>query len=432
MADEWRRVRFSELCDITRGGSPRPIHEWIAPAGIPWVKIADASSANSRFIERTAEFIYPEGRSKSRSVVPGDLILSNSASPGMPMFMAIDACIHDGWLLLRNFRGIDKLFCYYLLLFEKDRIVRQGTGTVFTNLKTEILKNHEVTIPSLEQQEAIAHILGALDDKIELNRRMNETFEAIAGAIFKSWFVDFDPVRAKMEDHQPAGMDAETAELFSDSFTNSELGTIPDGWKVKEICECCSKIQNGGTPRRSDSECWNPGTIPWLTSGEVRQTLITKTESMISELGLKRSSAKWLPKDSTVVALYGATAGQVALISSEMTTNQAVCGLIPKASFRYFNYMSLNRSVGTLANLARGSAQQNISKGIVETTKVIMPGTDILEAFDRLMSPIFENWVANLEESSTLAALRDALLPKLISGEIRVRDAERFVEEHAG
>ena len=147
MAGEWSEYEFADLCDITRGASPRPIHEWISEEGIPWLKIADASATESRFIDHTKERIRPEGIAKSVPVFPGDLILSNSATPGIPKFVGIEACIHDGWLLLRNLRHLDKLFCYYLLLFERLRIVEQGSGTVFINLKTDILKKHRVKIP---------------------------------------------------------------------------------------------------------------------------------------------------------------------------------------------------------------------------------------------------------------------------------------------
>ena len=275
---------------------------------------------------------------------------------------------------------------------------------------------------------------------------MNETLEAMAQALFKSWFVDFDPVvvnalkagnpipdkfaerAAHYRDNPDAlGLPEHVLRLFPDRFRDSELGPIPEGWEVTEIKNCCTKVQNGGTPRKSQIEYWQPGTIPWLTSSEVRQTIIAETENMISELGFEKSSAKWLPKDSTVVALYGATAGQVALISLDLTTNQAVCGLIPKPFYRYFNYLHLKRSVRLLANLARGSAQQNISKRIVEMTKVVLPNKAIIKSFDQEISPVFDKWVANLLESRTLAALRDTLLPKLISGELRVPDTERIV-----
>jgi len=315
---------------------------------------------------------------------------------------------------------------YYLSQFD---IRAYLTGSTRPKLTKGHLNKIPIPCPSLSVQKQIAHILGTLDDKIELNRKMNETLEEMARAIFKSWFVDFDPVKAKAEGRQPYGMDAETAALFPDSFQDSPLGPIPEGWEIKAIGQCCNKVQNGGTPKRSEPDYWTPGSIPWLTSGEVRQTLIIKTENTISELGLNESSAKWLPKNSTVVALYGATAGEVALISAKMTTNQAVCGLIPKANHRYFNYLSLARSVGALANLARGSAQQNISKGIVETTEVVVPIPEVMKCFDDLASPLFNMWILNLKESNTLCEVRDTLLPKLISGEISVGSAEALMEE---
>jgi type I restriction enzyme, S subunit len=143
MPQDWYDVLFGDFCDITRGGSPRPINDYIAPVGIPWVKIADVSRSGTRFIDETNEFIRPEGEGKSRRVFPGDLILSNSATPGIPMFMGIEACIHDGWMLLRNLRGVDKLFCFYLLQHERANLLQQGNGSVFVNLKT--LLSHKLS-----------------------------------------------------------------------------------------------------------------------------------------------------------------------------------------------------------------------------------------------------------------------------------------------
>ena len=256
MGGDWKKEKFSNLCIITRGGSPRPIHDYIRGEGIPWVKIADATASGSRVINSTKEFIKPEGKTKSREVFPGDLILSNSATPGLPKFMGIYACIHDGWLLLRDFNGLDKEFCYYLLLHERENLVLQGNGSVFTNLKTDILKNHVVDIPPLSEQRAIAHILGTLDDKIELNRQMNRTLEAMAQALFKSWFIDFDPVVvnalragnpvpekfAQRAAHYRDNPDAlrlpeDTLRQFPDRFQDSELGPIPEGWRTKTLQE---------------------------------------------------------------------------------------------------------------------------------------------------------------------------------------------------
>ena len=180
----WTRRRLDELCRVTRGASPRPIIEWIAPEGIPWIKISDASAANSRTITQTAEFIKPDGARHSVRVLPGDLIVSNSATPGIPKFVGMNACIHDGWLLLRDFHGVIAEFLYYRVVLDRVALIQQGNGSVFTNLKTDILKSHIIDVPPISEQRAISATLGALDDKIESNRRACDLLWSLTGA---SW-----------------------------------------------------------------------------------------------------------------------------------------------------------------------------------------------------------------------------------------------------
>lgn len=279
-----------------------------------------------------------------------------------------------------------------------------------------------------EREMSLVEVLDALDDKIELNRRMNATLEAMARALFQSWFLDFDPVKAKLDGRKPEGMDKATAALFPEYLEDSPLGHIPKGWEVGKVHDCCVQIQNGGTPRRNEPRFWDGGTIPWLASGEVRQPIITATEGFITEEGLAESSAKWVPAFSTVVAFYGATAGQVSFTSSRLTTNQAVCALIPKKDYAFFNYLTMRCATNEMENKAVGSAQQNISKGIVEETQVVLPPIKLVERFAELANPLFNQWISNLHHSRTLASLRDTLLPKLLSGELRVPEAEKILE----
>ena len=334
-------------------------------------------------------------------------------------------------------------FLFYLLGQLGLNQWREGSGQPLLN--QTILKNIDVTIPCGDEQKSIAHILGTLDDKIELNRQMNATLEAMAQALFKSWFVDFDPVidnalAAGNPIPEPLHNRAETRKVLGDkrkpfpeeiqkqfpsSFVFSEeMGWIPEGWEVGQFSQLCEKIQNGGTPKRDKPEYWNDGTIPWLTSGEVRQTIISKVENNITEIGLKCSSAKWLPVGATVVAMYGATAGQVAFVSSPLTTNQAVCGLIPKKPYLFFNYLALEQIVASLANQARGSAQQNISKGIIEETRTIVPPQEFGSLFSEQVGIYFDKWIRNLQTQDALESLRDTLLPKLLSGQLRMSDAK--------
>jgi type I restriction enzyme S subunit len=151
---------------------------------------------------------------------------------------------------------------------------------------------------------------------------------------------------------------------------------------------------------------------------------VTKTENRISEEGLASSSAKLWPPATTVVALYGATAGQVSFLGETMCANQACCGLIPKKNMRYYVYLFASSSVGAFEQQARGSAQQNLSQQIVANFRAVIPAADVLRKFDETVHPFFRSWIANIHESSTLASIRDALLPRLLSGEIRIKDAE--------
>jgi type I restriction enzyme S subunit len=430
MASEWKHVKFSELCDIWRGGSPRPIHDFIRESGIPWVKIADATSSRTRFIEKTKEFIKPEGMSKSREVFPGDLIISNSATPGLPMFMSIRACIHDGWLLLRNFKNVDKLFCYYLLVHERENIVRFGNGSVFTNLKTDILKNHEVNIPPFPEQRAIAHILGSLDDKIELNRRMNETLEATARAVFKSWFVDFDPVRAKAKG-RPTGLTDDIAALFPESFEDSELGEIPKGWKVKPIGQAV-KCVGGSTPSTKNPAFWGSGKNPFVTPKDMSSLaspVILDTSRHITNAGVDKISSGHLPI-GTVILSSRAPIGYLAITEVPVSVNQGVIAMICNKDLPNFYVLYWTETnMETIKSNAGGTTFAEISKRDFRPIPVVVSNKLVLDAFVQQVEPLHKQVVLNLQESNSLASLRDTLLPKLISGELRVPDAERFVEE---
>jgi len=394
MGSEWKHVKFSELCDIWRGGSPRPIHDFIRESGIPWVKIADATSSRTRFIEKTKEFIKPEGMSKSREVFPGDLILSNSATPGLPMFMSIRACIHDGWLLLRNFKNVDKLFCYYLLVHERENIVRFGSGSVFTNLKTDILKNHEVNIPPLPEQHAIAHILGSLDDKIELNRRMNQTLQAMARAIFKHWFIDFEFPNENGEPYKSSG--GETI--------NSPLGPIPKGWRIGRIEDVCEFSY--GKALKADKRI--QGRIPvYGSNGQIGW----HNESLVSGPGI-------------IVGRKG-NPGLIHWSKEDFFPIDTTFYVVPRVgkSIMHFLYFALKHV--DLPRLSADSAVPGLNRNIAYMQQLVIPTEQLLRDFENRISIIFDLLQTNCWQNQSLSELRDSLLPKLVSGEIRVPVSEK-------
>ena len=423
LTHDWTETSFSKLCDISRGASPRPINDWTVKSGIPWVKISDASEAKSRYIERTEEYIKAEGRSRSVEVFPGDLILSNSASPGIPKFMKIGACIHDGWLLLRNFRNLDKLFAYYLLIQERPALIRQGNGSVFTNLKTDILKNHIVRLPPLPEQRAIAHILGTLDDKIELNRCMNETLESMARAFFKSWFVDFDPVRAKAEGRD-TGLPKEIADLFPDGFEDSELGEIPRGWEVVPIGEIAN-IVGGSTPSTKELAFWKDGDHYWATPKDLSRLstpVLLETERKITHEGLSQIGSGLLPA-GTVLLSSRAPIGYLAISEVPTSINQGFIAMLPaKEVSNLFILYWAEWAHEEIVSRANGSTFLEISKANFRQILVIRPVKTIMELFESKVRPLYLQIVKNEQESLNLSSLRSSLLPKLLSGEVRVHN----------
>ena len=400
MAGEWRDITLGDFVALQRG------HDLTEPQRrIGRIPVMGSAGQNG---------FHDTALAKG----PGIVIGRSGASFGQVHFSKEDYWPHNTGLYVTDFKGNDPHFAFYFL--KEIDFDRFNSGSAQPSLNRNFIYPIPIRVPKPTEQKAIAAVLGALDDKIELNRRMNVTLEAMARALFQSWFVDFDPVRAKLDGHTPATLDPAIAVLFPEQMEETSRGQIPKGWKVGKIQDCCVQIQNGGTPRRDEPRFWDGGKIPWLASGEVRQSIITATDSFITEEGLAESSAKWVPAFSTVVALYGATAGQVSFTSSRLTTNQAVCALIPKKDFAFFNYLTMRRATSELENKAVGSAQQNISKGIVEETDVVLPPSVLIERFTQVSSPLFERWISNLNQSRILATLRDTLLPKLLSGELTI------------
>lgn len=406
MTETWTKRQFADLCDIVRGGSPRPIHDWLAPTGVPWVKISDATSAAGRTISSTQDFIRPEGKSRSRIVYPGDLILSNSATPGIPKFMGLEACIHDGWLLLRNFRGLDKDYAYYLLLNERPKLVSQGNGSVFTNLKTEILKRHTVSLPGLEYQKRVSSLLKILDDKIELNRRTNETLESMAQATFRDWFVDFGPVRRKLEGASDAvavmgGLTPDSeraaalAALFPDTLAEDGL---PKGWSRKRLEDLCELAYGKSLPSTSR----RTGAVPVYGSGGKTghhdQPLVEGPGIVVGRKG-------------TVGALYWEPGPFFPI--------DTVFYVRPRGGASLEYLWALLPTLG-LAGMNTDAAVPGLNRENAYRLEVAWGGAEVANALTRLLEPIRKKMDQAEAENCTLAETRDYLLPRLLSGKVQV------------
>ena len=169
MPSSWSEATIGDVVSVTRGASPRPIQDYMSPAGMPWVKISDASASLSKYLFGTAEYIIMDGVSCSRTVTPGMIIVSNSASPGLPMLMEITACVHDGWLIIDNYKHISQEYMYYHFLNERQNLVSSSNGSVFNNLKTDIVKSHRVIIPDKTTLDSVTQIFKTINRSIKAN-----------------------------------------------------------------------------------------------------------------------------------------------------------------------------------------------------------------------------------------------------------------------
>lgn len=409
MPDTWIIRKISEVCRIRRGSSPRPIQLFMAEKGIPWLKIADVTGVNSRYISQTKEFIIEDGRQYSRDVFEGNLILSNSATPGIPKLMKIGACVHDGWLIIDDFNNVDKMFMYYMFLFIKEKLVNLSNGSVFNNLKTEIVKNYEFQFPPIVVQKKIVSILSSLDDKIELNNKINKNLEEIAQTLYKRWFVDFEFPNENGEPYKSSGGE----------MVDSELGMIPKGWEVKTVGDICSTVL-GGTPSRSNNEYWN-GNINWINSGEVNKLRIISASEKITWLGLNNSSTKLMPKKTTVIAITGATLGAVSLLEIESCANQSVIGIYESEDYPYtYVYGLIINKIKDIIGRQTGGAQQHINKNDVNSFKIVVPVKSLIMSFHKNTDAFHKIIATNMFANVNLSKIRDELLPKLMSGEIGV------------
>ena len=388
----WKSAKIGDVCDIRRGASPRPIQNFLSDKGMPWVKIADATADSSRYITETKECIIPEGISKSLEVHPDDLIVSNSATPGLPKIMKIDACIHDGWLLLSNFRDVTRDFLYYKFIDIRSHLVNQANGSVFQNLKTDIVRDFDIRIPSIAEQNKIVETLHSLDDKIELNNQINRNLEEQAQAIFKSWFIDFEPFGGiKPEDWNEVCL-KDCCSSITDGVHNTVIDD-PDG---DFYLLSCKNIKGGVLSIGSDERKINKETFDKLR----KRTKLAKGDILLSSVGTV-GEMLLLTKDPENIEFQRS----VAIIKAERNL------ISPE-----FLYNSLIAQKDTIVNAAHGAVQQCIFLSDIGDFKTILPTSEYMNKYTLLVSPYYEQISKNQDENMHLISMRDTLLPKLMSG----------------
>ena len=417
------RAKNSELCPFK--------------SGLPFAR---AGNINSGFQFDDADYLVAENLLKAGEKVSelGDVLFTSKGTVGRVAFVSekTPRFVYSPqltWWRVKDTKRIEPRFLYYWMhgrefCVQINGLRGQTDMADYVSLRDQRQMMY-VTLPPLDEQKAIAHILGTLDDKIELNQQMNQTLEAIARALFKSWFIDFDPVRAKLDGRQPIGMDAETAALFPAEFEDSALGNIPKEWNVGVIDNLID-ILSGGTPKTSVPEYWE-GNIPWFSVKDAptdSNVYVLETEKYITEAGVNNSSTQILSEGATIVSARG-TVGRLALVGVPMAMNQSCYGIKGKEGYPdLFTYYFLHSAIVSLQQQTHGTVFETITRQTFTTVKSINPPAAIAQAFNKAVQPSLHRVRSNLFEVGSLTSIRDALLPKLLSGEIRVQDAETVVE----
>ncbi|ULA68400.1 MAG: Type I restriction-modification system, specificity subunit S [Nitrospira sp.] len=430
MAGEWQTLTLREagvsLIDCDHRTPPS------AEKGYPYVAIPqlrggriDLSDVrritHEHFIEWTRKAMPQEN----------DIVLSRRCNPGetayvpaglefalgqnLVLLRADGACIHPPFL-----RWLTRSPDWWL---QVDKFL--NVGAVFDSLRCADVPCFELKIPPQSEQRAIAHILGTLDDKIELNRKMNETLEAMVRALFKSWFVDFDPVRAKAAGRD-TGLPKSVADLFPDSFADSELGEIPRGWKAVSLSYFATLNPESWTRET------RPAVIEYVDLSNTKWGRIDAVTRYTQEEAPSRAQRVLRPLD-TIVGTVRPGNGSYAFILIEGLTGSTGFAVLRPTKREYAEHVYLAASapenIEHLAQLADGAAYPAVRPEVVAATRVVKPDDKAIKGFADIVTTIMANIAANEAETSTLAALRDTLLPKLVSGALRIENSDRISRE---
>lgn len=399
---EWKEVTLGEIGTIVGGATPSTKNTSFYDGNIPWLTPKDLSVNSNKYILRGERNITEAGfKSCSCKMLPkGSVLFSSRAPIGYVAIVANDMCTNQGFKSVIPNEETDSEFLYYLLKYNKDYIASQGSGTTFAEVSGKTMKDIEVVVPKeKEDQRRIASILSSLDRKIELNNKINADLEEMAQAIFKNWFVDFEP--------------------FKDGkFVDSELGMIPEGWNVGRLTDVI-KLMPGGTPKTSEPLYWDNGTIPFFSPKDVNGVYCFATEKHITETGLNKCSSNLYPKDTIFITCRG-TVGKVCLAACDMAMNQSNYAIKAIDGYsQYYVFFLVKSVVERLIKKSNGAVFSAItSKDFDE--EILIPSQKAVEAFTNVIDGFFRRIFTICTENSRLSLLRDTLLPRLMSGELEV------------
>jgi len=430
MAGEWETVPLESLVEPGRGISYGIVQPGAVVAdGVPIVRVTDVrhgriSTSDPLKVAPQIEASYARTRLNG-----GELLLTLVGTVGESAIVPESL---RGWNVARAVAVIPvrkEIGAYWVQVALKSPTVRHMIDsrlntTVQATLNLRDVAQLPIVLPPQGERERIAHILGTLDDKIELNRHMNETLEAMARALFKSWFVDFDPVRAKTERRDP-GLPKPLADLFPDSFEDSELGEIPKGWEVKSLDEIANFLNGLALQKYPPGE---GATLPVIKIAQLRKGDTEGADRCNTDL-----PSEYVINDGDVLFSWSGSLECVLWAGGKGALNQHLFRVTSTRFPKWFYYLCVHQHLPDFRHIAAGKATTmgHIQRHHLTDAKVVVSDPDVFNAADKVIAPIIEQIMQHRVESRTLANLRDTLLPKLISGEMRVGKTEQMMTRSA-
>lgn len=411
MSSEWRRVRIGDIGRVITGKTPSTSDAANFGGPYPFITIPDLNQG--REVNKTERSVSEKGASSLRTcLLPSNAVLMSCiATIGKTGITTRPSFTNQQINSVICGREVLPKYLYYVFSqLGRELEAAGGGGSVYTNVSKSKFSDIEIPAPSIQEQAAISELLGLLDDRITLLRETNATLEAIAQALFKSWFVDFDPVRAKQEGRAPEGMDEATAALFPDSFEESELGLVPKGWRVGSFADVCIISSGKRPPDRSDT-ARDACSIPLYGGAGV--------------MGYTSASLFDVPK---IVTGRVGTLGKVHIAYPPFWASDNVLVVTPNDKTLFSVVLHWLRSVDVVA-LNRGSTQPLLTQRDLGAQPGVIPHSSVVVEFEDVVSPLYQQIREQEHQAQTLAALRDTLLPRLISGQLRLPEAVALIEE---
>lgn len=406
MSSEWVSTTIGEQLTLQRGFDITKATQ--QPGNVPVISSGGINSFHS-----TAMVAGP------------GVVLGRKGVVGSVYFVREDYWPHDTTLWIKNFHGNDEQFAYYFFLAKVRELEKLDVGSANPTLNRNHVHPMKVLWPPLGEQKRIGEILGLLDDRIALLRRTNATLEAIAQAMFKSWFVDFDPVRAKQEGRVPDGVDEATAALFPGSFDESELGQVPRGWRVQSLDETATYL-NGLALQK-----FPPTETSWLPVIKIAQ--LRKGDTVGADRAGRTIKPEYIVRDGDVLFSWSGSLEVAIWCGGEGALNQHLFKVTSDRFPKWFYYLWTKHHLENFRQIAASKATTmgHIQRGHLNEAKVIVPPDEVIRVSDELFGPLLERSISTILKAQNLAALRDTLLPRLISGQLRLQEADKTLKEAA-